>query len=49
MKKRKDKPTYRIHKMCWQCLLDFEGSLKNKGQYNDYINDYAVDLKDILN
>ena len=36
MKKRLDKPTYRVHKMCWQCLLDFEGSLRNKGQYEDY-------------
>ena len=37
MKKRKDNSTHSVHKMCWQCLLDFEGSLKNKGQYEGYI------------
>jgi hypothetical protein len=39
MKKRLDKPNYKIHKKCFDCVVEFEGSLKNKGLYKDYIKD----------
>ena len=37
MKKRLDKPNYKIHKKCFDCVVDFEHKLKIKGEYNDYI------------
>ena len=37
MKKRLDKPNYKIHKMCYDCVINFEHKLKIKGEYNDYI------------
>ena len=36
MKKRLDKPNYKLHKMCHDCVIDFEASLKNRGLYKDY-------------
>ena len=39
MKKRLDKPNYKVHKKCHDCVVEFEGSLKNKGLYEDYIKD----------
>jgi len=40
MKKRLDKPNYRIHKMCYDCVIEFEHKLriKSKGQteYKEY-------------
>ena len=37
MKKRLDKPNYRIHKRCFDCVIDFEHKLKIRGEYDDYI------------
>jgi hypothetical protein len=37
MKKRLDKPNYKIHKKCFDCVVEFEHKLKIKGEYNDYI------------
>ena len=37
MKKRLDKPNYKIHKKCFDCVVDFEHKLRIKGEYGDYI------------
>ena len=37
MKKRLDKPNYRIHKKCHDCVVEFEHKLRIKGEYKDYI------------
>ena len=37
MKKRLDKPNYKIHKMCFDCVIDYEHKLRIKGEYNDYV------------
>ena len=37
MKKRLDKPNYKIHKMCYDCVINFEHKLKIKGEYDNYI------------
>ena len=37
MKGQLDKPNYRIHKKCHDCVVKFEGSLKNRGLYEDYV------------
>ena len=37
MKKRLDKPNYRIHKKCLNCVVNFEHKLKCKGKYDDYM------------
>ena len=40
MKNRLDKPNYKIHKMCFDCVIEFEGRLKHKkGRYEKYINE----------
>ena len=40
MKHRLDKPNYKIHKMCFDCVIDFEGRLKHKeGRYEKYIKE----------
>tara|TARA_R110000822_G_scaffold191151_2_gene329850 strand:- start:456 stop:1049 length:594 start_codon:yes stop_codon:yes gene_type:complete len=36
MKKRLDKPNYKIHKKCFDCVIKFEHKLRIKGEYNDY-------------
>ena len=36
MKKRLDKPNYRIHKMCFDCVIEFEHKLHISGKYEDY-------------
>ena len=36
MKKRLDKPNYRIHKKCHSCVVYYESRLKLRGQYDDY-------------
>ena len=36
MKKRLDKPNYRVHKMCHDCVVKFEHKLRIKGKYEDY-------------
>jgi bacterioferritin-associated ferredoxin len=37
MKKRLDKPNYRIHKKCHDCVIEFEHKLKIKGLYDKYV------------
>ena len=37
MKKRLDKPNYKIHKKCHDCVIEFEHKLRIKGEYNNYI------------
>ena len=37
MKKRLDKPNYKVHKMCFDCVIDFEHKLRIDGKYDDYI------------
>ena len=36
MKKRLDKPNYKIHKKCFDCVVKFEHKLKIKGEYENY-------------
>jgi len=36
MKKRLDKPNYRIHKKCHDCVILFEHKLRIKGKYQEY-------------
>ena len=46
MKHRLDKPNYRIHKMCFNCVIDFEGKLKHKpGRYEKYIKELKIKNK----
>jgi hypothetical protein len=46
MKKRLDKPNYRIHKMCFDCVIDFEGKLKNvPGRYEKYMKELEIKNK----
>ena len=37
MKKRLDKPNYKVHKMCFDCVVDYEHKLRIRGEYDDYI------------
>ena len=37
MKKQLDKPNYKIHKKCFDCVVEFEHKLKIRGEYDDYI------------
>ena len=37
MKKRLDKPNYKIHKKCHDCVVKHETSLRVEGKYDDYI------------
>ena len=37
MKKRLDKPNYKVHKMCFDCVIDYEHKLRIRGEYDDYI------------
>ena len=60
MKNRNDKPFYNIHKMCFDCVLDFESNLKQQGKWEDYqlnikngeidkqIEDFKAYIKDRL-
>ena len=36
MKKRLDKPNYKIHKKCFDCVVEFEHKLRIKGEYKNY-------------
>ena len=36
MKKRLDKPNYRVHKMCLNCVVEFEHKLQIEGKYEEY-------------
>ena len=37
MKNQLDKPNYKAHKMCFDCVVKFETKLKIEGKYDDYI------------
>ena len=37
MKCQLDKPNYKIHKMCFNRVVEFEGKLKLRGEYDSYI------------
>ena len=37
MKKRLDKPNYKVHKTCFDCVIDFEHKLRIEGKYDNYI------------
>ena len=37
MKGQLNKPTYKIHKKCHDCVVEFEHKLRIKGEYKDYI------------
>ena len=50
MKKRMDKPNYNLHKKCFDCVIDFEGKLRLRGEYDDYLKNLENKNKiDILN
>ena len=36
MKKRLDAKMYKIHKTCFDCVVEMEGKLKNEGRYKEY-------------
>ena len=36
MKSQLDKPNYKIHKMCFNCVIDFEHELKKTGKWEEY-------------
>jgi len=36
MKKKNDKIFYRLHKKCFDCVVDFEHNLKKEGKWEDY-------------
>jgi hypothetical protein len=36
MKKRNDAKMYKIHKTCFDCVIDMEAKLKNEGKYEEY-------------
>ena len=36
MKNRNDKPFYTIHKMCFNCVIDFEHELRKQGKWEEY-------------
>ena len=42
MKSQLDKPNYKIHKMCFNCVIDYEGKLKLRGEYDDYIKNLQL-------
>ena len=47
MKHRLDKPNFKIHKKCMDCVIDFEGRLKHvPGRYEKYIKE--LELKNNL-
>jgi len=37
MKGQLDKPNYKIHKMCLNCVVDYEHKLRLKGEYDNYL------------
>ena len=42
MKKRLDKPNYKIHKKCHDCVIEFEHKLRYTGKYDDYIKELKL-------
>jgi hypothetical protein len=50
MKKHLDKPHYKLHKKCYDCVIDFEGKLRVRGEYDNYIKNLkGKNSIDILN
>ena len=50
MKGQLDKPNYRIHKKCHDCVVEFEHKLRIKGTYNEYIKNLKIkNSLDIVN
>jgi len=50
MKKRLDKPNYKIHKKCFDCVVEFEHKLKINGKYDNYIKTLKINNSfDIVN
>jgi len=46
MKKRLDKPNYKIHKKCFDCVIEFEGKLKHvPGRYEKYLKELELKNK----
>ena len=37
MKGQLDKPNYKIHKKCFNCVIEFEHKLRIRGEYDDYL------------
>ena len=42
MKKRLDKPNYKVHKTCFDCVVEFEHKLRIRGEYDDYIKNLKL-------
>jgi len=42
MKKRLDKPNYKIHKKCHDCVVEFEHKLRYTNKYNEYIKNLKI-------
>ena len=42
MKNQLDKPNYKAHKMCFDCVIDYEHKLRIRGEYNDYIKNLKL-------
>ena len=43
MKHRLDKPNYKIHKKCFDCVIEFEGKLKHvPGRYEKYLKELKL-------
>ena len=38
MRNRNDKPFYKIHKKCFECVIMFERDLKRSGKWEEYEN-----------
>ena len=50
MKGQLDKPNYKIHKKCHDCVIEFEHKLKIKGEYKNYIKELKTkNSLDIVN
>ena len=50
MKKKLDKPNYRVHKKCHNCVVKSETKLRSDGKYTSYIKKLeAKNSIDILN
>ena len=45
MKGQLDKPNYKVHKMCLNCVIEFEHKLKIRGEYDDYIKNLRLKNK----
>ena len=47
MKKRFDKDYYKVHKKCYDCVIDFEAELRRSGLWNEYekrLNNADIDF-----